>query len=157
MRFSPVDALFISTDFSRDHLHYVSPFDDVIIAVEEVSLRHDVIKRIKHVKKRYIILLSEIELGCHVKINNIIYSSLHFSLKSLQHLVKFNHTLAENNFTQREYDVLKLAHLRNCKIAEKLNLSQKTTSTYRTKIQEKLSMRAKNALAMHRIKAAIIN
>jgi len=53
--------------------------------------------------------------------------------------------------------VLKLVHLENHKIAKHLKLSQKTTSTYRVKIQEKFNMRAKNSLAMQRVKSAILD
>ncbi|ECG6272628.1 response regulator transcription factor, partial [Salmonella enterica subsp. enterica serovar Napoli] len=80
-----------------------------------------------------------------------------FNLQPLQYLMKFYHSLHQHTFTHREYDVLKLVHLENKKIAKRLKLSQKTTSTYRVKIQEKMHMRTKNQLAMHRVKSAILD
>ena len=53
--------------------------------------------------------------------------------------------------------MLKLFHLENHEIAKKLQLSQKTTSTYRVRILEKLNMRSKNILAMTRVKSAIVD
>lgn len=73
----------------------------------------------------------------------MLYSSLRFNLQPLQYLIEFYHSLHQHTFTRREYDVLKLVHFENNRIAKRLKLSQKTTSTYRVKIQEKMHMRAK--------------
>lgn len=140
-----------------DSLYCVSPFWDFIIAIEQDNLRNRVIKQIKALKSKYIVLLDEIEPEQHVKIDNVIYSSLHFKLQPLQQLVSFFSVLKPRSFTPREIDVLKLFHLENHKIASRLKLSQKTTSTYRGQILEKLNVRTKNTLAMHRIKSAIID
>ncbi len=71
--------------------------------------------------------------------------------------MRFYRALRTHSFTRREYDVLKLFHLENHEIAKKLQLSQKTTSTYRVRILEKLNMRSKNILAMTRVKSAIVD
>ncbi|MEX9253123.1 LuxR C-terminal-related transcriptional regulator [Pseudenterobacter timonensis] len=128
-----------------------------VVAIEHNVLRNEAIKHLKKRGCRYIVLLNEIEQGCYVKINNTVYSSLHFNIKRLRRLLHFLHSLKQSHFTRREYDVLKLSHLENNKIARALQLSEKTTSTYRVKIQEKLNMRAKNMLAMHRIKSVIVD
>lgn len=140
---SRINALFISDETDLEQLIEVSAFRDVIIAIAHDNLRNKVIKQIRQEKSRYIVLLNEIEPDCYIKIDNIIYSSLRFTLQPLQHLISFFPHFRQHHFTRREYDVLKLAHLENHKIAKRLSLSQKTTSTYRIKIQEKLNMRAK--------------
>jgi len=154
---SKVATLFICGELEIEKLRKTNVFTNVIIAIEQDSLRNNVIRAIKKARSRYIVLLKAIESDSYVKIDNIIYSSLRFNLQPLQYLVKFYHSLHQQAFTRREYDVLKLVHLENKKIAKRLKLSQKTTSTYRVKIQEKMHMRAKNQLAMHRVKSAILD
>ncbi|EGH2863391.1 response regulator transcription factor [Salmonella enterica] len=154
---SHVETLFIRGELEIEKLRGTSTFSDIIIAIEHDSLRNNVIRAIKKAKSRYIVLLSAIESDCYVKIDNIIYSSLRFNLQPLQYLVEFYHTLRQHTLTRRECEVLKLVHLENHEIAEHLKLSQKTTSTYRVKIQEKFNMRAKNSLAMQRVKSAILD
>jgi len=53
--------------------------------------------------------------------------------------------------------VQKLVQSQNHASAKKQHLSQKTTSTYRVRIIEKLNMRSKNILAMTRVKSAIVD
>ncbi|MBZ0059780.1 MULTISPECIES: helix-turn-helix transcriptional regulator [Leclercia] len=154
---SKLNTVFMSDDADLDQLDELGTFRDVIIAIAHDGLRNQVIKKVRQEKSRYIVLLNEIEADCYIKIDNIIYSSLRFTLQPLQHLINFFPHFRQHHFTRREYDVLKLVHLENHKIARRLSLSQKTTSTYRIKIQEKLNMRAKNMLAMHRVRSAIID
>ncbi len=153
---SRVDTLFICGELEIEKLRKTSAFTNIIIAIEHDSLRNNVIRAIKKSRSRYIVLLNVIESGRYVKIDNIIYSSLRFNLQPLQYLMEFYHSVRQHTFTRKEYDVLKLVHLENNKIAKRLNLSHKTTSTYRMKIQEKMHMRTKNQLAMHRVKSALL-
>ncbi|MEB6377847.1 LuxR C-terminal-related transcriptional regulator [Leclercia adecarboxylata] len=154
---SQVDTLFICDELEVEKLCKTNAFTNIIIAIEQDSLRNNVISAIKKSRSRYIVLLNAIESGRYVKIDNIIYSSLHFRLQPLQYLVEYYHSLRQHWFTRREYEVLNLAHLENHKIAKRLKLSQKTISTYRIKIQEKMHMRAKNPLAMNRVKSALLD
>ncbi|WP_254208986.1 LuxR C-terminal-related transcriptional regulator [Enterobacter hormaechei] len=130
---------------------------DFIIAIEQDKLRNKTIRQVKKVKRDYIVLMHEIEANRAVRIDNIIYSSMHFTAHPFQQLMRFYRALRTHSFTRREYDVLKLFHLENHEIAKKLQLSQKTTSTYRVRIIEKLNMRSKNILAMTRVKSAIVD
>ncbi|MEG5693512.1 MULTISPECIES: LuxR C-terminal-related transcriptional regulator [Enterobacter] len=151
-----------STHLIRDKkdirdLDEVDPTLDFIIAIEQDTLRNSTIQQVKKIRRDYIVLMHEIEANRAVRIDNIIYSSMHFSVHPFQQLMRFYRALRTHSFTRREYDVLKLFHLENHEIAKKLQLSQKTTSTYRVKILEKLNMRAKNILAMSRVKSAIVD
>lgn len=101
--------------------------------------------------------MHEIEANSAVRIDNIIYSSMYFSAHPFKQLMRFYRALRRHSFTRREYDVLNLFHMENHQIAKKLKLSQKTTSTYRVRIQEKLNMRSKNILALTRMKSAIVD
>ena len=130
---------------------------DFIIAIEQDKSRNKTIRQVKKVKRDYIVLMHEIEANRAVRIDNIIYSSMHFTAHPFQQLMRFYRALRTHSFTRREYDVLKLFHLENHEIAKKLQLSQKTTSTYRVRILEKLNMRSKNILAMTRVKSAIVD
>ncbi|MEG6214202.1 LuxR C-terminal-related transcriptional regulator [Enterobacter quasihormaechei] len=151
-----------STHLIRDKkdirdLDEVDPTLDFIIAIEQDTLRNSTIQQVKKIRRDYIVLMHEIEANRAVRIDNIIYSSMHFSVHPFQQLMRFYRALRTHSFTRREYDVLKLFHLENHEIAKKLQLSEKTTSTYRVKILEKLNMRAKNILAMSRVKSAIVD
>ncbi|WP_331397766.1 LuxR C-terminal-related transcriptional regulator [Enterobacter quasihormaechei] len=151
-----------STHLIRDKkdihdLDEVDPTLDFIIAIEQDTLRNSTIQQVKKIRRDYIVLMHEIEANRAVRIDNIIYSSMLFSVHPFQQLMRFYRALRTHSFTRREYDVLKLFHLENHEIAKKLQLSQKTTSTYRVKILEKLNMRAKNILAMSRVKSAIVD
>ncbi|MEM0703460.1 LuxR C-terminal-related transcriptional regulator [Enterobacter quasihormaechei] len=151
-----------STHLIRDKkdihdLDEVDPTLDFIIAIEQDTLRNSTIQQVKKIRRDYIVLMHEIEANRAVRIDNIIYSSMHFSVHPFQQLMRFYRALRTHSFTRREYDVLKLFHLENHEIAKKLQLSQKTTSTYRVKILEKLNMRAKNIVAMSRVKSAIVD
>ncbi|MBE0231610.1 LuxR C-terminal-related transcriptional regulator [Enterobacter hormaechei] len=157
-----VSSSLTSTHLIRDeedihHLYEVDPELDFIIAIEQDKLRNKTIQQVKKVKRDYIVLMHEIEANSAVRIDNIIYSSMHFTAHPFQQLMRFYRALRTHSFTRREYDVLKLFHMENHKIAKKLQLSQKTTSTYRVRILEKLNMRSKNILAMTRIKSAIVD
>ncbi|HAV1788614.1 TPA: response regulator transcription factor [Enterobacter hormaechei subsp. xiangfangensis] len=138
-------------------LHYANPACRYVVAIEQDHLRNMAIKYLKKSACRYVVLLNEIEQDHHVKIDGIIYSSLQFSLEPFKRMLQVLNVLRSHHFTRREYDVLKLSHLENHEIARQLNLSAKSTSTYRIKIQEKLNMRTKNMLSMHRIKSAIVD
>ncbi|PNC15681.1 hypothetical protein CK477_00950 [Enterobacter cloacae] len=157
-----VSSAMTSTHLIRDKkdihdLDKVDPTLDFIIAIEQDTLRNSTIQQVKKIRRDYIVLMHEIEANRAVRIDNIIYSSMHFSVHPFQQLMRFYRALRTHSFTRREYDVLKLFHLENHEIAKKLQLSQKTTSTYRVKILEKLNMRAKNILAMSRVKSAIVD
>ncbi|MBE3468022.1 response regulator transcription factor [Enterobacter cloacae complex sp. P15RS] len=157
-----VSSAMTSTHLIRDKkdirdLDEVDPTLDFIIAIEQDTLRNSTIQQVKKIRRDYIVLMHEIEANRAVRIDNIIYSSMHFSVHPFQQLMRFYRALRTHSFTRREYDVLKLFHLENHEIAKKLQLSQKTTSTYRVKILEKLNMRAKNILAMSRVKSAIVD
>lgn len=148
---------FIRDDEDIYDLIGVDPEQSFIIAIEQDNLRNGVIRQVKKIKNSYIVLMHEIEVNRAVKIDNIIYSSMHFNIRPFQQLMRFYRALRINAFTRREYDVLKLFHLENHEIAKRLKLSQKTTSTYRVKILEKLNMRSRNILAMSRMKSAIVD
>lgn len=138
-------------------LYQVDPELNFIIAIEQDTLRNSTIRHVKALKKDYIVLMHEIEANSAVRIDNIIYSSMYFSAHPFHQLMRFFRALRTHSFTRREYDVLNLFHMENHQIAKKLQLSQKTTSTYRVRIQEKLNMRSKNILALTRMKSAIID
>lgn len=138
-------------------LYQVDPELDFIIAIEQDTLRNNTIRHVKALKKDYIVLMHEIEANSAVRIDNIIYSSMYFNAHPFHQLMRFYRALRKHSFTRREYDVLNLFHMENHQIAKKLQLSQKTTSTYRVRIQEKLNMRSKNILALTRMKSAIID
>ncbi|EML1552021.1 LuxR C-terminal-related transcriptional regulator [Enterobacter hormaechei] len=157
-----VSSALTSTCLIRDDadihdLNRLDPAMDFIIAIEQDKLRNKTIQQVKKVKRDYIVLMHEIEANSAVRIDNIIYSSMHFTAHPFQQLMRFYRALRTHSFTRREYDVLKLFHMENHEIAKKLKLSQKTTSTYRVRILEKLNMRSKNILAMSRIKSAIVD
>ena len=157
-----VSSSLTSTHLIRDDadIHDLDGVDqamDFIIAIEQDKLRNKTIRQVKKVKCDYIVLMHEIEANRAVRIDNIIYSSMHFTAHPFQQLMRFYRALRTHSFTRREYDVLKLFHLENHEIAKKLHLSQKTTSTYRVRILEKLNMRSKNILAMTRVKSAIVD
>lgn len=155
---SPLTAThWIHDDGDIHDLDAVDPAMDFIIAIEQDKLRNKTIRQVKKVKRDYIVLMHEIEANRAVRIDNIIYSSMHFTAHPFQQLMRFYRALRTHSFTRREYDVLKLFHLENHEIAKKLQLSQKTTSTYRVRILEKLNMRSKNILAMTRVKSAIVD
>ncbi|TXT99510.1 DNA-binding response regulator [Enterobacter hormaechei] len=155
---SPLTAThWIHDDGDIHALDGVDPAMDFIIAIEQDKLRNKTIRQVKKVKRDYIVLMHEIEANRAVRIDNIIYSSMHFTAHPFQQLMRFYRALRTHSFTRREYDVLKLFHLENHEIAKKLQLSQKTTSTYRVRILEKLNMRSKNILAMTRVKSAIVD
>lgn len=140
-----------------DILHCANPACHYVVAIQQDLLRNRAIRHLKKSPCRYVVLLNEIEQDRHVKIDWIIYSSLRFSLEPFKRMLHVFNVLRSHHFTRREYDVLKLSHLENYAIARELNLSAKTTSTYRIKIQENLNMRTKNMLSMHRIKSAIVD
>ncbi|EOZ1475788.1 TPA: response regulator transcription factor [Enterobacter hormaechei subsp. steigerwaltii] len=157
-----VSSSLTSTHLIRDDadIHDLDGVDqamDFIIAIEQDKLRNKTIRQVKKVKCDYIVLMHEIEANRAVRIDNIIFSSMHFTAHPFQQLMRFYRALRTHSFTRREYDVLKLFHLENHEIAKKLQLSQKTTSTYRMRILEKLNMRSKNILAMTRVKSAIVD
>ncbi len=127
-----------------------------IIAIEQYELRNQVISCIRKKRSQYIVLMNEIEKDNYVKIDDIVYASLSFELLPLKHLIQYYDALRKQSLSRREYEVLKLSHMENRQIAQHLKLSEKTTSTYKVKIQEKMNMKAKNVLAMNRIKSAII-
>ena len=121
-----VSSSLTSTHLIRDDadIHDLDGVDqamDFIIAIEQDKLRNKTIRQVKKVKRDYIVLMHEIEANRAVRIDNIIYSSMHFTAHPFQ------------------------------------QLSQKTTSTYRVRILEKLNMRSKNILAMTRVKSAIVD
>ena len=157
-----VSSALTSTHLIRDDadIHDLDGVDqamDFIIAIEQDKLRNKTIRQVKKVKRDYIVLMHEIEANRAVRIDNIIYSSMHFTAHPFQQLMRFYRALRTHSFTRREYDVLKLFHLDNHEIAKRLQLSQKTTSTYSVRILEKLYMRSKNILAMTRVKSAIVD
>ncbi|MEG7493089.1 LuxR C-terminal-related transcriptional regulator [Enterobacter hormaechei] len=157
-----VSSSLTSTHLIRDDadIHDLDGVDqamDFIIAIEQDKLRNKTIRQVKKVKRDYIVLMHEIEANRAVRIDNIIYSSIHFTAHPFQQLMRFYRALRTHSFTRREYDVLKLFHLENHEIAKNLQLSQKTTSAYRVRIIEKLNMRSKNILAMTRVKSAIVD
>lgn len=154
---SQISTLLLRDDQDIYNLCEADPGLDFVIAVEQDNLRNKTITQVKSVKRDYIVLMHEIEANCAVRIDNIIYSSMHFDTYPFQQLMRFYRALRTHSFTRREYDVLKLFHMENHEIAKKLHLSQKTTSTYRVKILEKLNMRSKNILAMTRMKSAIVD
>ncbi|HAS1182152.1 TPA: response regulator transcription factor [Enterobacter cloacae] len=152
----------IRTEFIKgikdiDIIHYANPACHYVVAIEQDLLRNMAIWHLKKSACRYVVLLKEIEQDHHVKIDGIIYSSLRFTLEPFKRMLHVFNIIRSHHLTRREYDVLKLSHLENHAIARELNLSAKTTSTYRIKIQEKLNMRTKNMLSMHRIKSAIVD
>lgn len=138
-------------------LNQVNTDLEFIIAIEQDKLRNNTIKQVKRLKQDYIVLMHEIAANSAVRIDNIIYSSMYFSAPPFPQLTRFYRALRRHSFTRREYDVLNLFHMENHQIAKKLKLSQKTTSTYRVRIQEKLNMRSKNILALTRMKSAIVD
>lgn len=125
-----VSSSLTSTHLIRDDadIHDLDGVDqamDFIIAIEQDKLRNKTIRQVKKVKRDYIVLMHEIEANRAVRIDNIIYSSMHFTAHPFQQLMRFYRALRTHSFTRREYDVLKLFHLENHEIAKKLQLSQK--------------------------------
>ncbi|WP_422731063.1 helix-turn-helix domain-containing protein [Leclercia pneumoniae] len=146
----------ISSREDIDYLRQITTDWKFIIAIEQYELRNRAISCIRKKRSQYIVLMNEIEKDNYVKIDDIVYASLSFELLPLKHLIRYYDALRKQSLSRREYEVLKLSHMENWQIAKRLKLSEKTTSTYKVKIQEKMNMKTKNVLAMNRVKSAII-
>lgn len=80
-----VSSSLTSTHLIRDDadIHDLDGVDqamDFIIAIEQDKLRNKTIRQVKKVKRDYIVLMHEIEANRAVRIDNIIYSSMHLLL-----------------------------------------------------------------------------
>ena len=100
-----VSSSLTSTHLIRDdadihHLYEVDPELDFIIAIEQDKLRNKTIRQVKKVKRDYIVLMHEIEANRAVRIDNIIYSSMHFTAHPFQQLMRFYRALRTHSFTR---------------------------------------------------------
>lgn len=153
---SSLSSRFVTHDKDIMDIKHSEAEMNYIIAIEQEELRNKTIKLIRNCNSNCIVLLNEIELNSYVKFNNVIYTSYYSNVKLLKHLVDSSDRFKQIHFTLREYEVLKLSHLQNYKIARRLKLSEKTTSFYRVRIQNKLKMRTKSLLAMTRVKSLLV-
>ena len=93
-----VSSSLTSTHLIRDDadIHDLDGVDqamDFIIAIEQDKLRNKTIRQVKKVKRDYIVLMHEIEANSAVRIDNIIYSSMHFTAHPFQQLMRFYRAL----------------------------------------------------------------
>lgn len=128
----------------------------LIIAIENMYLRNETIERCHCAKAKYIVLLEDMIKNDWFVIDNVIYSSLSSSQQHLRKIISAPEMNRRERLTPRELNVLPHVHLSNMRMASLLNLSHKTASGYKVIIKRKLKMKAYNALALTRVKNAIM-
>lgn len=128
---------------------------NVIIAVECIRLRVQIIEVIRSQITHYYVLMPEILKNRYFKIGEVIFASMNLTTQFLNHITTIKTTKPGYLLTLRESQVLDFFYLKNNSIARILALSEKTISAYRRSILVKFKLDTANHMAMIRIQKSI--
>ena len=126
-----------------------------VVFIENIFTRLRVIEKIQSVRKEYGIMMRELSHFEAFKLGDVIYCPETYSSSRLIKLTTCSHRSFYVRLTRRELQVLGEIHNSNADIATRLNISEKTVSSHKMKIQEKLMFRSRNNMMICKLKATL--
>lgn len=149
------DSMLVDFESIMTSKFFIMEHQTPVVAVKNLSLRLQVIKKIQRATDNYIVILDEIDPRGFFKLGYVLYCGRLLSHSKISMLFSSNRKNQYANLTVRESEVLDNIHFQNEVIAKKMNLSAKTVSHYKLSILQKFNVTVKSNINMLRIKITL--
>lgn len=131
----------------------ITPVEGVfILAIDDLTLRLLILNEVSRCADLIIILDNDLNKNAHFATGNVVYASQYTTVLGVINIMRNRKLLRELRLSHREMEFLRLSNLSTAELSELFSISVKTISAHRINIQNKLSLKYKNNLALERVR-----